>query len=762
VSAERNVRAESEAFESEVRRIARQLWPEGVPGNAVKLDGFERDALFVTQDSIHLVEATISRQRDKAVRDGEKLRKGADKLQKLHPEKAVKGWFITRDSVTADQQEAIRKLQPLVVAQSMHQFRARLIDGREYLQLRQDGVFGSAQDPDTNSSRQLPEYIPLGLLEPATEQSLALKDVTVAALEGARFVLLADFGAGKSMTLRQLFLAMRTPFVKNESPRFPIHLNLREHHGQTDPAEALERHARNIGFAPPSHVVRAWRSGLADLLLDGFDELGTAGWAGRTKRIAQLRYSSMALVRHLVEQTPEHSSIVIAGRDHFFDSDREMRTSLGLTPDFRALALNQFTDDQVRAYLRKRGLAGAVPAWIPARPLLLGYLAARGFLQEVIELGDRLTPEESWDELLDRICGREAGIDAGLDGEAVRSIIEHLASRARATADGRGPLVFDDYTEAFRAACGYPPDDRGVVLLQRLPGLGLRDQADDSRQFIDEQLADTARTGDVQRFLIDPFNFETNAANWGIPLGDLGVGVLGVRARRLSISAGQFRTALERASAQEDWGVLTGDLVRVAMRDGVDLSAASNIYVRETDLPDIELDPGSGDLSRVEFQDCVIGTLEIDPQTPRDALPRFVRCLIGTVEGRVSESDLPADRFVDCEIEGFGEIASTTAGLMSLQLSSGVRVLLTVLKKLYLQRGSGRKENALSRGLDQQTRRLVPDVLREVEKHGLATRTKSGTETIWLPVRSSTARVNEIIAAPSMSNDPLIAACKDI
>src|SRR5439155_23497093 len=125
----------------------------------------------------------------------------------------------------------------------------------------------------------------------------------------------------------------------------------------------------------PFHVVRAWRSGLVDLLLDGFDELGTAGWVGRASRTAQLRHSSMTLVRNLVEQSPDSSSVVVAGREHFFDSQREMETALALGRGFRFLTLNEFTDDQVRAYLKKRGFEGAVPSWVPARPLLLGYLA---------------------------------------------------------------------------------------------------------------------------------------------------------------------------------------------------------------------------------------------------------------------------------------------------------------------------------------------------------------------------------------------------
>jgi len=186
------------------------------------------------------------------------------------------------------------------------------------------------------------------------------------------------------------------------------------------------------------------------------------------------------------------------------------------------------------------------------------------------------------------------------------------------------------------------------------------------------------------------------------------------------------------------------------------------VYVREADVPSLELASDSGDVSRLEFQDCVIKILEVDPETRDECLPRFVRCLIGTIEGRVGPQDLPSDRFVDCEVVAFGETTATTAGIMSLPLEPGVRVLFTLLKKLYLQRGSGRRENAFSRGLDPSSRRLVAPVLAEVERHGLATRTRMGTETVWLPVRSSAARVNAIVAAPSTSTDPLLAACRDL
>src|SRR5207249_3112274 len=116
--------------------------------------------------------------------------------------------------------------------------------------------------------------------------------------------LLGDYGAGKSATMRQLFLDLAHKFWHNKTLTFPILLNLRDHHGQTDPVEALERHARKVGFSDPSALVRAWRGGFAVLLLDGFDEIAAAGWAGKTKTLKELRYRSMELVRSFVRDSP--------------------------------------------------------------------------------------------------------------------------------------------------------------------------------------------------------------------------------------------------------------------------------------------------------------------------------------------------------------------------------------------------------------------------------------------------------------------------
>ena len=59
---------------------------------------------------------------------------------------------------------------------------------------------------------------------------------------------------------------------------------------------------------------------------------------------------------------------------------------------------------------------------------------------------------------------------------------------------------------AFAEICGYQPDEKGFILLQRLPGLGIDRAEEGTRVFLDEDLADTCKAGDVSLFMSDPFN----------------------------------------------------------------------------------------------------------------------------------------------------------------------------------------------------------------------------------------------------------------
>ncbi len=758
-SADDATRAASEQFEDEVRRIARQLWPGARFSGAAMLEGRERDAVFETEECIHIVEATTSRKKEKAQSDVSKLAALAGKLQRKTTIKAVRGWLVTRDEPTADQRRAAERHRPVVTILSFGQFQSLLIDSRAYLTARDNYVFGSVRDPATGAASASIEYVELLLSNVAAGEVEAPIKVATGLRHGGRYVILGDYGAGKSMTLRWIYRELRAAHFRRETSQFPVYVNLRDHYGQSDPGELLERHARIIGCAEPSHLVRAWRAGYVHLLLDGFDEITTLHIQGLWRKLQDNRFRAMEVVRKLLREHPSGAGIVLAGRAHFFDSGKERKNALGLTSGFVELSLNDFTDEQIRDYFQKSGFSGPVPPWLPSRPLLVAYLAARGLLPEVLSgVGadePEFDPARGWDTLLDRITSREAEIEAGIDGPTVRRILERLATKARGSPSGLGPLSADNVVEAFRQVCGYSPDERGMVLLQRLPGLGIDREEEGTRAFIDEDFAEACRAGDIVRLIERPFDFEPSMLTMiECATGALGIAVASSYCISRSYSSGKIDAAIRRAQEISP-GYVPADIARVAMDCG--LTVEHQLYIRDVYIPELEFTSRMGNMRRVEFQDCFFSRVGMDPEVDAEQLPRFKGCFIDEIDGRVSRLDLPTEVFDEgCVVESFATAAATTDAVMTLDLPLGTRVLLTVLKKLYQRRGSGRKENALFRGLDHHARRLVPDVLRLIQREGLAAPFRRGEVTIWIPDRSSMRRVGKLIAAPTLRDDPLL------
>jgi len=743
-----------EEFENEVRRVARALWPSASFDGAAVVDGRERDGIFDTHECVHCIEATVSRGKDKAIEDGSKLERLLRRLGPKHPTKFMKGWFVTLNEPTADQRSVIAKYQGRIVACSFEQFRSQLVDARSYLALRQKYPFGSVRDPASGAAIHDLSYVPLDLVD-ATGNVFSVPTIARHLEAGTPVLLTGDYGAGKSSTTRQIFLEMARGYWEGKSHTFPICLNLRDHHGQDDPVEMLERHARRLGYPNPPDLVRGWRAGYVTLLLDGFDEIASAGWVGQAKKLSDLRYRSMELLRRTLRETPKGCGVLITGRSHFFDSEGEMSRALGLTGPRLRLRLVELSPEGVTSFLSRLGWKAGAPEWLPSRPLLLAYLASRGLLDASV-LGDAaLSPAEGWDHLLDRIAEREAEIEAGIDPPTVRLLIEAVASAARRTWDGLGPVTPEAIQHAFRTVCGYDPDDRGLVLLQRLPGLGGAQSEDGARAFLDNDFVDAARSGEVFRYIEDPFGRSLMAEEWERPLGELGIELVALMCERQRYDAGKVSIALRRADT-EQFNVLGVDLVGVLSSTGGSYDEAQ-VYLKEVVVDSLVLS-AAANLSRVEFQDCVFSRLEWPPDVAPGRAPAFTRCHFALIAGRTGSHDMPSERFLDNEVEEFEETASTTTAILALPINLPGKVLLTVLKKLFAQKGAGRKENALYRGLDGKAQPLVSSVLELLRREGFAVRTRQGTETVWLPAKPTEFRKRALamLSGPIASKDPVL------
>ncbi|MFB6436620.1 TIR domain-containing protein [Streptomyces sp. NPDC056411] len=163
---------------------------------------------------------------------------------------------------------------------------------------------------------------------------------------GRFLLLLGDFGHGKTFALREL--ARRIP---EEMPHLvPLFIEL----NTLDRAYSLDglvaAHLANHGV--DSVNLRAFhymfQQGRIVLLFDGFDELAN--------RVSYERATDRLQV--LLDAVVDNAKVVVSSRTQHFKSQSQVLTALGervgLLPQRRVLALQEFTPQQIRTYLANR------------------------------------------------------------------------------------------------------------------------------------------------------------------------------------------------------------------------------------------------------------------------------------------------------------------------------------------------------------------------------------------------------------------------
>ena len=154
------------------------------------------------------------------------------------------------------------------------------------------------------------------------QSEIDIKGIIKLIEDGNIIVLMAPFGAGKSLTAREIFRTISSSYRKSKSSLVPICLNLREHWGQEYFDEILERHSRSIGFTPKEDLVVAWRAGLTCILLDGFDEVASQTIVRSDDKnfMKDARRVALSGVRDFLTKMPTGIGAFICGRGHYFDN----------------------------------------------------------------------------------------------------------------------------------------------------------------------------------------------------------------------------------------------------------------------------------------------------------------------------------------------------------------------------------------------------------------------------------------------------------
>ena len=445
-------KTKGQRFEESVRNVARALWDlKDGEGASEFINNDEIDCVCRTEDVTHLIEITTDGRMDKFRTQVSKLINSKNYLEKNG--ETVKLWAVTKNEPSTIQRSNARGNG--ITALSFQAFKTRLLNSPQYLEARWRYRFGSAADPDNGSTHVSDdEYIKLPLINIDTNESYSIRDICDLLYGGKTVILVGPFGAGKSLTVREIFNLFRRDFYRERTERTPIAINLREHWGQSRVDEILRRHSDQVGFDHPNQLVRAWNAGQLIPLLDGFDELASPVMAMTKDAIANSRLQAIEVIRSFLTNMP-YPGILIAGRDHYFDSNEEAAKLMKLPQDSIFIEVGEFSEEQAVSYLQKKKVVHELPSWLPRKPLLLGYLASAGLLDEVVSIEGDGGAALAWDTFVDKICHREAALNPEvIDSVAFRYLLEDLSTRVRTSPSGSGPLLDSDLADAYKKVTG--------------------------------------------------------------------------------------------------------------------------------------------------------------------------------------------------------------------------------------------------------------------------------------------------------------------
>ena len=741
------------SFETEVRRVARALW-NLLPGEAAaeRINNDEIDCICRTEDLIHLIECTTDSRMEKFRSQVTKLRNAKSYLEGSNS--TVKLWIVAKEEPTPDQRSYARGFG--ITALSLHEFKRRLLDSTQYLEARWAYRFGSATDPgDGNFQLSEEEYVEQPLTDFISSVPYSINEICDLLKTKKTIVLIGPFGAGKSLTVREIFKKLRRDFYRDSTESTPIAINLRDHWRQPTVEETLRRHASHVGFEKPHQLVRAWNAGELLPLLDGFDELASPVMAMSRDAIRRSREEALKVIKAFMLDVRGRTGVLLAGRDHYFDSIIEARSLMGLPDDAIFVDVGEFSEDQATDYLRKRGIYEKLPTWLPRKPLLLGYLASRGLLDQVASLpGDHGTAL-AWDEFLNRICEREAELSSDVDGASVRHLMETLATRARALPRGYGPLYDSDLAGAYKEITGYEPSEEARTLLQRLPGLTAREQEVGARSFVDKEMLEALSAGSAVRFVINPYTI-LGVAGLSNPLTTFGCSVASYLGSKNSVTASQYVVAATQAIQRWNEPTLALDSIRIG---------ASSLDVDSMDAQGLTIEGGLADefdleeypIVNLTLDNCMIDYVRFDNN---ESNIKFEKCHILRLEGIADVRALPSN-FTSCDIEEFDNRHTNTAILGS-ELLDSIKILLIIIRKLFLQRGSGRVDSALHRGIDNRLQSHVSPVLDLLLSEGIVYKHTTNRQTIWHGNRVHRERMLKILEGPMKSSDPLVRSVRSV
>lgn len=712
-------------LEDDVRTIAQTHW--NAPCSPRTIHGVRCDGVIeVKRDHWIAIEISKSNTLDKLRTDIAKF--GAIRLAQMAAGIYTECLFITAGE-TSSLKDTGRANN--VEVMSVAEFAGRFIGKGEYAHIRSAQKFGSAVDPDTGGKDNA-TFAEVHYISNDNGNELDISKIVEKVTNRKKMILIGEFGSGKSRCVQEVFLAL-----SNGDDMFPtMAINLRDCWGLQSFDLILRSHLESLGLSKlADNLIKLSLAGKVRFLLDGFDEIGSQSWTGEIERLKDLRRRSLKGVFDLIAKCGS-GGLLITGREHYFSSNEEMLDCLGLADGQVEIieCRDEFSDSELQHYLSSNSIMIDVPSWMPRKPLIC-QLFSKLPTNELSSISDDAIDEvDFFEKFLDAICARERRIHPSIDDKILKAVLLKLADTSREKKMLPEEITPEEINKAFFEVSGLTPLDESAIMLQRLPYLGRTGSENANRTFIDEYAKSGLRGLSLCKhiYMADK---TISSSTWRGAVGEFGARVLSSRVTNWGEAQkyGQYCAKYGNSQVAADIVVsrLSGDYSEIdysgfrvegAHFDVIDFSGAkiSNLNISSCSASEMNL-------SEAKFDNC-----------------NFKDMIGNRILGVGSAVRLP-NCFEGCDFTTFDQ-ADNTARISELPLTDAQKTLLSLIKKLFFQRGRGRKEEGLLRGAEEYwDKKTATSFLGYALKNGIVIEAKGDEGKIYVPQRRHMRRMANIM-----------------
>lgn len=724
-------------LESNVRKAATSIW--GQPFKSVEIYGRQIDAYAELNEKQSVAIEVTEKQ------DINKIQDDMNKLIHVRQSNFSSGYkqtecvCVTSFEPTTAMRNIGKKINIDIL--NIGEFQARFLPFDSYNEIRTVTPFGSAIDPETGK-KDTANYVAVSF-SAQNDSEIDAKALSKKVSSGSIIVLIGEYGTGKSKCIEYVYNTIaRTAWG---SLKFPIAIDLRKCWGLKDRYEIIRRHLQDLSLQSHADAfIKAYNSEMLVLLLDGFDEMGVQLWSDDANALQTLRSDALAGVRDLIAH--QRGGILVSGRDHYFDSNEELIAALGLANSEVEMlkSKDEFTFEEISEFMSINGRDADIPEWLPRKPLTFEF-----FLRVLQDVDPKLSEDIDlvgfWDMLINAVCEREARIHSSFDVATIKKILIEVAAATRTKPGNVGPLSLSEIQSAFERVVGHAPIDQASVLLQRLPGLGRTAADSEDRRFVDTYMLDGLRASNVFD-IVERKETRQWSDSWFNPLSENGLLICGRKLNSASLIDAAI--ALCKANPKSKNHTLTLDIVGSILVSGTPEVNFGGVYVEGGHAS--VLDFSHSRILYIQISHSVLERVIISGAFVTEV--GLTRNEIGVLEGISSQDAIPV-WMVSNSVGLFSSVA-TTSRIRAANLTPAQKVLVTVLRKTFFQKGAGRKEEALLRGLGKLVKPGILDkIVGKLIAEGILKKEKGHEGNLYIPVRSETRRVGKILAELSLTKD---------